>query len=520
MLQLPEGQHLVTLWLDGTPLEHFAEIVSLIALVVWMTGLALLLGQVQMRQAARGAAVVVLCLMALLVLAQASQRLRAPAPPPLQTMDYLARQFPNRAPLAYRDDTGYRYELTGATLSPTHVRAGEPFTLTTTWRDGRAPAQVGLEQELPSGGYFAYLFRFARSISFGTPDLSVHTVLTDALPGPLLLKLMARDAAGHVLTPTDSTGRDLERTFLTGLEVMGAAELGERHASDDVIRTFPNGIILHALDWYYPTGHDICFRPTWGNAESLAGALQVSLVLRGSDGREIARADTQPQAGLAPTWSWPTGTPVRDSFCVPTTGSLRAGEPYTLLVRWYGLLDQQANGEVTLVGERSADLENAPNIPRPVITVHRYDAPPLQQHTDVSFTVPARPPTAPTAIRLLGYDLITTTRALSVTLYWSAVSTVTQDYKSFVHLAPLSTPEPVRQADRLTRDGMYPTGMWLPGEIVTDTIALDLNALPAAGYQLAVGWYDPETLVRLPAESQGIRVVDGRYVLTEINVGH
>jgi hypothetical protein len=237
----------------------------------------------------------------------------------------------------------------------------------------------------------------------------------------------------------------------------------------------------------------------------MADALQVAYVLRGSNGQLIARADVQPQAGLAPTWSWPLSVPVLDGYCVPMVSKLAPGERYTMLMRWYRLADQQSVGEVTLVGIREQMTTLVPNRPQPVITVHQFEQPVTGYPVNVTFGE---------RIRLTGYDLVTTTNALRLTLYWTSPVTITQDYKMFVHLATTSSPEPVRQVDGLTREGMYPTGMWVPGEIVSDTVTLDTTDLPAASYQLAVGWYDPESLARLPVTSNNQVINDGRYVLT------
>jgi hypothetical protein len=326
MLSLPKGEHYLGLSLVGTSLQKMGEGISLVALAILIT-----LVVVGLTQRLSWPRILLLVGCAALIgvgtvaLAQVYRLLYTPVVPALQTVDYNDRQFPNRNPIQFRDAQGQVYELTGATLDPPGVRAGQPFTLTTTWRDDRAPAQIGVHQELPSGGYFASLFRFASSTTYGPPQLSLHTALTVALPGPLLLKLLARDAGGGVLTPTTPSGHVLDRTFLTGLTVVAAAPASDRSAEPLPIRTFPNGIALNKLDWYHPTDHDICFRATWSSLRPPAAALQVSFLLRGSDGRDIARADTQPQAGLAPTWSWPTGVPVPDSYCVPTGGRLRQG---------------------------------------------------------------------------------------------------------------------------------------------------------------------------------------------------
>jgi hypothetical protein len=239
----------------------------------------------------------------------------------------------------------------------------------------------------------------------------------------------------------------------------------------------------------------------------MAAAYQVSFSMRGSDGRVVSQVDSQPQAGLAPTWSWIAGVPVLDSYCTHAFSWIKQGEDYTLLIRWYQVLDQKPSGEVTLVGTRKGDYSLAPETAHVRITQHSYAAPQVQHQTEITFGQ---------SIRLHGYDLLTSTQNLSLTLYWTTATTLTQDDKLFVHLAPMSTPEPIRQDDRLTLNGMYPTGMWLPGEIVSETVNLNLADVPAGEYQLAIGWYDPDTQIRLSAVSDAGTLPDGRYVLVKI----
>lgn len=507
-LNLPRGVYRLELRLTGTPLERLAEVVSLVGVLIMAVCVVMIFLQTahSRRLAIRVLGATALVLFAIWFAGQVMRATYQPTAPVLQTVDYGERQFVHRSTVLYRSESDATYELTGVTLNPANVRAGETFTLTTTWRDNRAPAQIGVVQELPSGGYFARLFYFARSTSYGAPAQSQHIVITDALPGPLLLKLLVIDAAGNAYTPTSSSGQVLDHSLLTGLTVTAPATV--QNIDKPPMRVFPNGIRLRYADWYQPTENDVCFRATWDRTLSIADALQIAYVLKGSNGQLIARADIQPQAGLAPTWSWPTGAPVSDGYCVPMTAKLLPGERYTMMMRLYRLADQHATGEVTLVGNREQMTTLAPNRPQPVITVHQYERPSAQHAVDVTFG---------DSIKLVGYDLITTTNAMQVTLYWTSPVTITQDFKMFVHLATTSSPEPVRQTDRLTRDGMYPTGMWAPGEIVSDTVTLDTSNLPAATYQLAVGWYDPETLVRLAAISSTQAITDGRYVLSQFS---
>ena len=65
----------------------------------------------------------------------------------------------------------------------------------------------------------------------------------------------------------------------------------------------------------------------------------------------------------------------------------------------------------------------------------------------------------------------------------------------------------------MPRDWTYPTSWWAAGEIVSETVTLDLNSLPNGTYHLAVGWYDAKTGERLNAN--GHTMPDGRISLTE-----
>lgn len=505
-LTLPQGEHTLRLALTGTPLQRSAEILSLLTLI----GVGVVLGAFAWTARSRFAQVIATVGVGLgialltVVLAAIVNISNAPTAPPIQSVDFANYQFPHRAPIVFRSAAGDTYELTHATIEPMRLRAGERFTVTTIWKDQHAPPRFGVQQELASGGQFAALFRYARTTDFTADAISTHIALTNALPGPLLVRALALDDAGNELTPTID-GKPVGPVFLTGLTVTEPAPTADIDNAQRV-RVFPNGIELSKIDWYQPSGAVICFRAAWAAMRPLVAAWQVSYQLRDSAERVVAQADTQPQAGLAPTWSWRTGVEVLDSPCVATIQPLAEGEPYTLRVRWYRVADQQTLGELALVGERN-DEGAGPYTPRVAITEHEYALPERGTLASVTFG---------DSLRLLAYDVITTTDALDVTLWWSSTAAIAQDYKLFVHLAPLTTTEPVRQVDRYTLDGRYPTGMWLPREVVTEQVRIDLSAVPAGIYQLAIGWYDPQTLMRLAAVSSSGNVEAGRYVLLEI----
>jgi hypothetical protein len=89
---------------------------------------------------------------------------------------------------------------------------------------------------------------------------------------------------------------------------------------------------------------------------------------------------------------------------------------------------------------------------------------------------------------------------VAFTLYWEGTGPHAHlvDYNVFVHLIDAAG-QLVATADGPPRGGSYPTGAWLPGDIVPDERRLALpSELPSGSYELRVGLYRPETGERLP----------------------
>jgi hypothetical protein len=125
------------------------------------------------------------------------------------------------------------------------------------------------------------------------------------------------------------------------------------------------------------------------------------------------------------------------------------------------------------------------------------------------------------SIELLGYDLsqnasgdesIQPGQELSVTLYWRTLEPLTEDYTVFVHL--LDEAGTIRaQRDSPPMNGRYPTGSWLPNQIVEDKTTLSLGAdLLPEEYRIAVGMYELETGERLEVKG-GDEALPGNAIL-------
>jgi len=327
---------------------------------------------------------------ALVVIGVLAVRFIFPAPPPaastspaaaatpsMNAIDFQSRPFPHRGPLIF-EGKGRRYELTGASITPSVVQAGQPFTLTLEWLGGQHPAVVEITQETPMGGEFTDLFRSDRQVTRQAGSVGPHATLKTALPGPQLIKLTAREREGDALLGAHDPGGHALTALISGQWTSGVTLLGptvtalEAQAAGQPLVTFANGIALVAMDWFYSSAHSVCLRPEWRRVRSdinRADSLQVSLRLRGSDGRSLTQADAQPQAGFAPTWSWPERTNIRDSQCLPTDDRshlLDAGEPYTIDIVWYRVNTLQPTGQASLHGTRSAGLNdlNVPQAPQ------------------------------------------------------------------------------------------------------------------------------------------------------------
>lgn len=93
-------------------------------------------------------------------------------------------------------------------------------------------------------------------------------------------------------------------------------------------------------------------------------------------------------------------------------------------------------------------------------------------------------------IQLHGYDLEQSEGRIDLTLYWEALVDGQVDYTRFVHLVdPAGEPNPIVQNDGMPRYNSYPTSQWVAGEVVPDTLSLDLANVPAGDYQIFVGLY-------------------------------
>lgn len=91
---------------------------------------------------------------------------------------------------------------------------------------------------------------------------------------------------------------------------------------------------------------------------------------------------------------------------------------------------------------------------------------------------------------------------VTVTLQWTSLATITEDYTGFVHLADANGTD-VTQDDHPPMAGYYPTRLWSPSAVISDTYRLELpDDLKEGTYQLWAGLYNSESGIRLEAVAQ------------------
>jgi hypothetical protein len=218
--------------------------------------------------------------------------------------------------------------------------------------------------------------------------------------------------------------------------------------------------------------------------------------------------DRLPQEGYR-TIYWAPGEIVTDPFGVPVDLDAPPGV-YYLNIGLYQQVNRQA---VSLPLVQDGQPIDASSVG---IGPIKIGGPPpgLTQSTAKPQTEVNQPFGEGPNLILLGYDLDESTWSsclqsainppeelpacqLSITVYWRSEAPLPLDYTTFVHVLNAAG-ETVAQKDQPPLNDAYPTSLWDSGEIIADTIDVQLPVdLPAGEYSLVIGMYDFNTGARL-----------------------
>ncbi len=95
-----------------------------------------------------------------------------------------------------------------------------------------------------------------------------------------------------------------------------------------------------------------------------------------------------------------------------------------------------------------------------------------------------------------------------LSVHWQAIHASAESYKIFGHLVDAAG-NIITQIDVIPMDGARPTDTWIPGEIIADRYTFTLPADAPAPAQIWLGFYNPETSMRLSASNDD----NGRSIL-------
>lgn len=114
-------------------------------------------------------------------------------------------------------------------------------------------------------------------------------------------------------------------------------------------------------------------------------------------------------------------------------------------------------------------------------------------------------------IKLLGYTLEPAVPKrgdkVEVRLYWSASAPVDEDYQVFVHGDAVGGGARRIHGDHFPADGLYPTDVWQPGEIVVDPFTVRIpSAYGPAQLAINTGLYKEN--FRVPLTNRGLAPAD------------
>jgi hypothetical protein len=126
-------------------------------------------------------------------------------------------------------------------------------------------------------------------------------------------------------------------------------------------------------------------------------------------------------------------------------------------------------------------------------------------------------------IALVGYDfdqrIAAPGETLRLTLYWEALTPMTDNYTVFVHVLGTELQQMWAIGDGVPVNGLAPTFTWQPGRVVQDPhdLTLDRNTPPGV-YDVEVGFYLAPGGKRLSLLADDGFPLDTRVFLSKIRV--
>lgn len=105
--------------------------------------------------------------------------------------------------------------------------------------------------------------------------------------------------------------------------------------------------------------------------------------------------------------------------------------------------------------------------------------------------------------------------AITLDLLWQAESKLQADYTVFMHLRRAEDGGQIAANDSPPMNGAAPTSSWSPGDIITDTRAIEIPADAQPGqYDVIIGWYQYPSFERLKVNGRDAT----EYVVSNVSI--
>lgn len=356
-LDLPAGEHVVSLALGRTPLRLASELVSLATLlgsVVWLAAGAwrgpILPGVT--RGAARGA------LWLLLPVAVVAGVLRL-IPSPHSSVDDLTWDFSQQAYL-HHNPAGVRFGSAAVMESYRYVERGdEGWEVVVQWTElARLDLTAELALVYPAEVVHGvpYTLVTTRQVLAGSETRVFLSLPGSAPPGPVLVRLRVLDPEGRSIPALTSSGNQCGDLYLRPVWAGSTSPFGREGGAELL------GAQAEYLDW-----ETMAVVLRWGVGEAIHANYKLALRLRDAAGNEWGALDAQPGYGFYPTSLWRPGTAFSERFALSVPYGLPPGD-YALSVSLY---DAATLAAVWGPQEQQVTLEAAaPYDGRPLL--HRF----------------------------------------------------------------------------------------------------------------------------------------------------
>jgi hypothetical protein len=497
-VDLPPGEHLVSVRWDGTPIQHVGSFISVLAFA--------LCGRLALhRVRSRWALALVLPVVALAVLAADSREPWQPVQRPTHAVEAAGMRLLGlrteqdalgnlvihptwHITDAVRADMQTRWLLQDRVGNNVSEVVSWPYFNTTragNWPAGTVQAdayQIALPSNLAADEYRLSLQFGATPEELGRPPIMVGTIAL-APPNP----------------PEQGAYRSTDTVFGPGYRLAGFRQQGA------VPRTDARPAVVKA-------GGRLSYTLFWQNLAPNASA-PVKSVLQLTDAKQSSVVELEQWPGplFSPSMQWSATEPQPDLYQLKIPRNLGSG------LYWPWVSVRVPPNREYLLAHDASGLERD----------NYYALPPIKVIGRAS-----DPPTRPLNVRmdqlavLMGFDLPVPPSGLlpganiTVTLHYRVTSRTDRDYTRFVHLSGAGQ-DMIAQNDGLPMEGANPTWSWEPGEEIADPVPLRISGSARPGtYTVEVGFYDmKKDLTRLPLyAADGALIPNASLMLLELKV--